>query len=128
MDSTTPTDRHVGPPPHTVFHMGQLAPHPLPSGPTTPTGWHMDQPPPPVATWAGHPHLHRRPIIASKKVYTYGFKHKTYKVSNILLTTNLQFPLSLYSIFNIFILTSAMMTVPPSCNLLLVPRNKIILR
>jgi hypothetical protein len=83
--------------PHTLFQVG------LPPQPSTTWAGHHHRP----STWSGHP----LPTEANnwlKKVYRHGFKPKTYKVSNILLTTKLQFSLCLYSVFDIVILISAM--------------------
>jgi hypothetical protein len=83
--------------PHTLFQVG------LPPQSATTWAHHHHQP----CTWAGHP-LPSEAYNWFKIVNRHGFEPKTYKVSNILLTNKLQFPLCPYSVFSIVILMSAM--------------------
>jgi hypothetical protein len=67
---------------------------PPPSGPATPRLFHMGPPPPPPSGADNY----------LKKVWKYGFKHKTFKVRYILHTTKLHFHLCLYDVLSIVIL------------------------
>jgi hypothetical protein len=96
-----------GPPPHTSFTWAHQ-PHTLFQvglrfQPAATWAGHHDRP----STWVGHP-LPSKANNWFKKVNRHEFEPKIYKVSNILLTTKLQFPLCRYSVFNVVILISAM--------------------